>query len=269
MQFRQKALSKLQSPDDLDLPVHLARPQGRMVLAVTVVVMAAAIFWAFQGSVSPVLTASGILTYGEGSYTLQSPVAGQVTTLLANPGDLVAANAPLLTVRTDRGTLETVRAVAAGRVTELGANIGAVVTVGANLATLEKVNSPDDPLLAVLYPQSGSAPTIPVGATVDLTVQSVPSDRYGVLEGTVLAAGTVPQTQQQIADFLGDTQLASQFTAQGQPLAVVVKLERSPGTSSGYTWSRPPGPPYAITDTTIVSGTVHLTAQHPISWILP
>src|ERR1700730_1540514 len=57
VQFRQKALSKLQSPEELDVPVHLARPQGRLVLAVTVVVMAVACFWAVTGSVSPELSA--------------------------------------------------------------------------------------------------------------------------------------------------------------------------------------------------------------------
>ena len=44
MQFRQKALSKLQSPEELDVPVHLARPQGRLVLTVTVLIMAVAGF---------------------------------------------------------------------------------------------------------------------------------------------------------------------------------------------------------------------------------
>ncbi|ARX88421.1 hypothetical protein SMD44_07908 [Streptomyces alboflavus] len=42
MQFRQQALSKLQSPEELDVPVRYARPQGLLVLAVTLVVMAAA-----------------------------------------------------------------------------------------------------------------------------------------------------------------------------------------------------------------------------------
>lgn len=90
MQFRQKALSKLQSPEELDLPVRFARPQGRLVLAVTVVVMAAAAFWAFTGSVSSKLSAPGILTHAEGSYLLQSPFAGQVTAVLAEEGQLLS-----------------------------------------------------------------------------------------------------------------------------------------------------------------------------------
>ena len=42
MQFRQQALSKLQSPEEIDLPVRFARPQGWLVLTVTVLVVVAA-----------------------------------------------------------------------------------------------------------------------------------------------------------------------------------------------------------------------------------
>ncbi|MEZ0092346.1 hypothetical protein [Streptacidiphilus sp. EB129] len=267
MQFRQKALSKLQSPEELDIPVHLARPQGRLVLAVVVAVMAAACSWAVTGTVSPRMSAPGILTFAEGSYTLQSPVAGQVISVFANEGDMLSTGAPLLSVRTDR-TVETVRTVAAGRLTVLTARIGAVVATGADLATLERVNSPTDPLLAVLYAPSGGS-TIPVGAAVDLTVQSVPAQHYGVLRGRVLAVGRVPETQQQITDFLGDSQLGAQFSAQGQPVAVTVQLDRSGPAPSGYAWSSAQGPPYPIDATTLVSGAIQLTAQHPIDWLLP
>lgn len=75
MQFRQQALAKLQSPEELDLPVRFARPQGWLVLSVTVVVMAAASVWAVTGSVTSTVSAPAVLTHGEGSYILQSPAA--------------------------------------------------------------------------------------------------------------------------------------------------------------------------------------------------
>lgn len=104
MQFRQKALSKLQSPEELDLPVRFARPQGRLVLAVTVVVMAAATFWALTGTVSAKLSAPGVLTHAEGAYVLQSPVAGQVTAVLAEEGALLPPAHPCSTSVRSRAT---------------------------------------------------------------------------------------------------------------------------------------------------------------------
>ncbi|MCA6090677.1 HlyD family efflux transporter periplasmic adaptor subunit [Streptomyces sp. SCA3-4] len=268
MQFRQKALSKLQSPEELDLPLRFARPQGRLVLAVTVVVMAVAAFWAFTGSVSSKLSAPGILTHAEGSYLLQSPFAGQVTAVLAKEGQLLSPGAPLVQVSTDRGD-RAVRVVAGGRLTTLVAKIGSVVTTGADVATVERVKNPDDPLVAVLYVPGGSGGTIPVGATVDLSVQSVPQQRFGVLRGRVAAVGRAPQTQAQISGFLGDGRLAAQFARQGNPVAVLVRLERSSATRSGYRWSSADGPPYAVDSTTPVTGAVHLAAQHPVDWLLP
>jgi multidrug efflux pump subunit AcrA (membrane-fusion protein) len=267
VQFRQKALSKLQSPEELELPVRFARPQGLLVLSVTIVVLAAASFWAVTGSVSSKLNASGILTHGQGSYILQSPVAGQVVQVLAKEGEQLAANAPLLKVRTQQGD-SVVRTLAAGRVTALVATIGTVVTTGANVAAVERVARADDQLVATLYVPAGSASSVPVGASVDLTVESVPKDRYGVLRGHVTSVGRTSQSAQQIAAFLGDSQLAEQF-GKSRPVAVLVRLDASATTTSGYRWSSSSGPPYGIDSMTLTSGAVHLAAQRPIDWLLP
>ncbi len=268
VQFRQKALSRLQSPEELDLPVRFARPQGRFVLAVTALVMAAASFWAFTGSVSSKLSAPGILTRAEGSYLLQSPYSGQVTAVLAKEGQSLSPGAPLLQVATEQGD-RTVRVVAGGRVTSLAAKTGAVVTTGADLAVLERLGGADDPLVAVVYASGAGGAEIRVGAAVDLDVQSAPRQRFGVLRGRVKEVGRTPQTPEQIAGFLGDARLAAQFARQGNPVAVLVQLERSSATTSGYRWSTEGGPPYALDSTTPVTAAVHLPAQRPVDWLLP
>ncbi|MBX7465023.1 HlyD family efflux transporter periplasmic adaptor subunit [Streptomyces sp. MAG02] len=268
MQYRQQALSTMQSPAELDLPVRFARPQGRFVLLVTVVVMTAACFWAVTGSVSSTIDAPGILTHAQGSYVLQSPVAGQVTGVFAKEGESLAANAPLLKVRTAQGD-RTVRAIAAGRLTSLAATIGAVVATGSNVASVERTGGDGDPLMVMLYVPGDRAASVPVGAPVDLAVQSVPADRYGVLRGTVASVGRTAQTPQQIAAFLGDGQLAEQFARDGRPVGVAVRLDRTPGTRSGYRWSSADGPPYAVDSMTLATGTVHLADRRPIDWLLP
>ncbi|MFJ9852189.1 HlyD family efflux transporter periplasmic adaptor subunit [Streptomyces sp. NPDC101150] len=268
MQFRQQALSKLQSPEEIDLPVRFARPQGWLVLIITVAVLIGASIWAVTGTVSSTLNAPGILTHGQGSYILQSPVAGQVTAVLAEEGKRVAANTPVLKVRTAQGTT-VVRAIAAGRLTTMVATIGSVVTTGADIASVERVARPADPLTATLYVPADSAATVPVGASVDLTVQSVPAQQYGVLRGRVQAVGRTAQTRQRIGAYLGSSQLGEQFSQHGQPVAVLVKLDRAPRNKSGYAWSTSDGPPFAVDSMTMAGGAVHLAEQHPIDWLLP
>lgn len=117
-----------------------------------------------------------------------------------------------------------------------------MVTTGADVASVERIDGPDDPLVVLLYVSGSSAASVPVGASVDLTVQSVPAQQYGVLRGKVAAVGRAAQTQQQITRFLGDAQLGEQFSKHGRPLAVLVKIERSSATESGYRWSSADGP---------------------------
>ncbi|MFD3521026.1 hypothetical protein [Streptomyces sp. NPDC058653] len=268
MQFRQQALSKLQSPEEIDLPVRFARPQGCLVLGVTVVVMIAAAVWAVTGSVSSTLGAPGVLTHAQGSYVLQSPVAGQVTEVLAKEGERVSADAPLVKVRTAEGST-VVRAIGAGRLTTLVAAVGSVITTGADVAAVERVEKPGDPLSVMLYAPAESGATVPVGASVDITVQSVPKQRYGVLRGRVASVGRVAETSRRITGFLGSTQLGEQFSREGPPVAVLVRLDKSSATRSGYTWSSPDGPPYAVESMTLATGSIRLSEQHPIDWLLP
>lgn len=268
MQFRQQALSKLQSPEEIDLPVRFARPQGLLVLTVTVIVMIAASVWSVTGTVSSALGAPGILTHAQGSYVLQSPVAGQVIDVLAEEGAQVPAGTPLLKVRTAQGST-VVRTIVAGRLTTLVATIGSVINTGTDVAAVERVAHAGDPLMAVLYVPADSSSTVPVGAAVDLTVQSVPRQQYGVLRGRVKAVGRTAETRQRITGFLGNSQLGEQFSQRGQPVRVLVQLDRSSRTESGYAWSSSEGPPYAVDSMTLVSGAIHLAEQHPIDWLLP
>ncbi|MGX1365506.1 multidrug efflux pump subunit AcrA (membrane-fusion protein) [Streptomyces canus] len=268
MQFRQQALAKLQSPEELDLPVRFARPQGWLVMSVTVVVMAAASVWAVTGSVASTVSAPAILTHGQGSYVLQSPVAGQVTQVIAKEGAQLPANSPVLKVRTAEGDT-VVRTVAAGRVTALAATIGQIISTGANVAAVEKVAHASDPMYATVYVPAENAASIPDDAAVDLTVSSVPTQEYGVLRGHVKSVDRSAQSAQQIAAFLGDSQLGEQFTKDGRPVAVLVRLDKSKDTKSGYQWSSADGPPFALTSMTLASGSIRLADQRPVDWLLP
>ncbi|MFH9657294.1 HlyD family efflux transporter periplasmic adaptor subunit [Streptomyces sp. NPDC017248] len=268
MQFRQQALARQQSPEELDLPVRLARPQGRLALGVAVVVMAAASVWAVTGSVASTVSAPAILTHGQGSYLLQSPVAGQVTAVLARQGERLPAGAPVLKVRTGDGET-VVRTVAAGQVTTLAATIGQIIRTGTDVAAVEKTAHASDPLYATVYVPAEEAAAIPAHAPVDLTVSSVPAERYGVLRGEVKSVDRVAQSAQSIAAFLGDSQLGRQFTRDGRPVAVLVELRTSPSTKSGYQWSTAGGPPFRLGSMTLATGSVRLADQRPVDWLLP
>jgi hypothetical protein len=195
-------------------------------------------------------------------------VSGQVTAVLARQGERLPANAPVLKVRTQQGEA-VVRTVAAGRVTTLAATIGQIIQTGTNVAAVEKVAHASDPLYATVYVPAESAAGIPAHASVDLTVSSVPAQTYGVLRGEVKSVDRTAQSAQSISAFLGDSQLGEQFTRKGRPVAVLVTLDRSAATKSGYRWSTTDGPPFRLDSMTLASGSIKLADQHPVDWLLP
>lgn len=199
---------------------------------------------------------------------MQSPAAGQVTAVLAKEGERLPAGSPVLKVRTAEGDA-VVRTVAAGRITALAATIGQIISTGANVAAVEKVAGADDPLYATVYVPAENAASVPSGAAVDLTVQTVPSQQYGVLRGHVKSVDRAAQSAQAIAAFLGDSQLGEQFTAQGRPVAVLVRLDKDAATRSGYRWSSADGPPFRLASMTMATGSIRLADQRPVDWLLP
>ncbi|CAM5687956.1 Multidrug efflux pump subunit AcrA (Membrane-fusion protein) OS=Streptomyces albaduncus OX=68172 GN=FHS32_002685 PE=4 SV=1 [Streptomyces griseoloalbus] len=267
MQFRQQALAKLQSPEELGLQVRFARPQGWLVLSVTVIAMAAASVWALTGSVTSTVQAPAVLTYGQGSCVPAESVAGQVVAVLAREGERLPANSPVLKVRTPDGD-ETVRTLG-GPGHRARRERRADRLDRTDVAAVEKVRGAGSPLYATVYVPAQKAAGIPAHALVDLTVQSVPSQEYGVLRGEVTEVDRSAQSPRQIAAFLGDSQLGEQFTEDGRPVAVTVRLAVSRSTKSGYEWSSADGPPFTLTSMTLASGSIRLADQRPVDWLLP
>lgn len=266
MKFRPQALAKLQKPRAVDAPIQLARPRSLLSLGVVTLLMVAGAFWAVFGSVPQQTGATGILTHAEGSIYLQSPYSGQITGVYISEGSVFPANTPLFTIH-DAAGIETVRSFTGGRVISVVGAVGQEISQGTQLAVVETINETDDPLIAMLYLPQSSAGMVHVGSLVDLTVASAPADQFGVLRGTVESISQFPQTQGQISAFLGDPQLADEFSAQGQPFGVEVSLATA-NTTSGFDWSGGAGPPYQIDSRTLVSASIQMAPIKPIDWLV-
>jgi hypothetical protein len=266
MKFRPQALAKLQKPRAVDAPIQLAHPRSLLSLGVVTLLMVVGAFWAVFGSVPQQTGATGILTHAEGSNYLQSPYSGQITGVFVSEGSVFPADTPLFTVQDGAG-VQTVRSFTGGRVISVFGAVGQEISRGTQLAVIETINQTNDPLIAMLYLPQASAGTVHVGSQVDLTVASAPADQFGVLRGTVQSISQFPQTEGQISTFLGDPQLAEQFSAQGQPFGVEVSLATA-NTTSGFDWSTGAGPPYQIDSRTLVSASIQLAPIKPIGWLV-
>ena len=232
MQFRQQALSKLQSPEELDLPVRFARPQGWLVLCVTVVVMAAAVVWAVTGSVSSTVERTRHPHPCPGQLRAAEPGRGpgHRRTRRSRARHWPPAHRCSRSVPPQGRPGRTHHRRGPGR--------PRCRPPSARSSRQERtwrawsaVGAADDPLVAMVYVPGENGAAVPVGAPrrPDRPFRAGPAVR-GAARQCAAAVAASPQTRQQISGFLGDSQLGEQFTRHGRPLAVLVRLDRSSAT---------------------------------------
>ena len=270
MDFRRKALDSLRAPDDLDSPVRLARPQAWVALLVLVAVMSAGVAWCCFGEVPRSVSGNGILTYPLGVSVLQGSYTGDVSTIFALPDTVVPAGTPVMSIVSPDGTTQLVRTPFAGVVTSVLVTSGQYVNPGTTLLDIERTDSLSDQLLARVYVPAAQAVDLQPGDQVSLDVTSAPAQAFGVLRGTVTSVDAFPETRQQILDFLGGNELlGDQFLSNGDPIGVNVSLTADTSTLSGFKWSTRSGPPFELQSQTVVTASVALPGERPITWVLP
>jgi hypothetical protein len=266
MEFRKQALAKLQAPRQMDYPVQLARPRNLVALAVVAALIVVGAIWTGTGSIGRRINALGILTHAEGTIYMQSNYQGQITGVFGGTGSTFLPNTPLFTIQ-DGNKQYTIRSATGGRVINMFARVGQVIPRGTQLAVIERIENQSDPLVAMVYIAQSSTSLIHKGSQVDISVQSAPTNQYGVLRGTVQSIDQFPETEQQISNFLGDVQLARRFTRAGAPIGVIVKL--TPGRHNiGFSWSTGSGPPFTIDSRSLVSAAIHLPPIKPVDWMM-
>ncbi|MCF4151070.1 NHLP bacteriocin system secretion protein [Dethiosulfovibrio sp. F2B] len=87
--FRQSALDRLSSPDQLDVPFRIVRPASWVALAAVTLLLALLIWWGFFGTVATKVTGQGILLREGALEEASSPGDGQLNVVLVDVDDRV------------------------------------------------------------------------------------------------------------------------------------------------------------------------------------
>jgi multidrug efflux pump subunit AcrA (membrane-fusion protein) len=270
MEFRRKALENLREPDDLDSPMRLARPRAWGVLAVVAVIIIGGLVWSFNGHLARSVNVPGILTHPLGVSEVESPQSGTVSNVFVDTGATVTKGSPVLSLVDAQGKTQTVRAPFSGRAIALLVGNGQFVNAGATFMTVERTDSKNDRLVAVLFAPADKAGQLRIGDKVDMDVASAPAAAFGMMRGKVTSMDQFPQTEQQVQDFLGGNKLlASQLLDKGGPVRITVDLETDSKLPSGFRWTSADGPPFRINSWTQVNAFGHLPGERPIDWLLP
>src|SRR5437762_12026177 len=90
--FRQAALDKLSSPEQLDQLMQVTTPKSWVALAACCVLILATLLWSIFGSVPTKVNGRGILLKQGGVFLATSRGDGNVIEIFVNTGDLVTKN---------------------------------------------------------------------------------------------------------------------------------------------------------------------------------
>lgn len=143
--FRQAALDRLSSPDQLDRAIVITDPRGWIVMATLAVLLAVVVAWGFLGTIPTNVQGKGILIAREGRVvSAMSPTGGQIEAVLVSLGETVQEGQPVARIAQNDVAirLANARDVLAERSVELdrrtAANARELQIVRANLAQQRK-----------------------------------------------------------------------------------------------------------------------------------
>ncbi|HMA48827.1 MAG TPA: NHLP bacteriocin system secretion protein [Magnetospirillaceae bacterium] len=157
-----------------------------------------------------------------------------------------------------------------GRIVELKVNPGDVVTKTMPLAGMLPLGSEDGSgLRAVLFSSPADGKKVRPGMDVQIEPSTVRKEEFGFIIGKVVEVAEIPSTSQGMMRVLKNSRLVDALSGKSAPFQIVVELQRSDKTPSGFRWSSSTGPKIRINSGTPCSAEVAVRYQRLISLAIP
>jgi hypothetical protein len=265
--FRQEAMDKTLSPDELDRLMRVTSPRGWLALIALLALVATAIAWGVFGSIPVVISGDpGVLLGGDSRHQVVSQTSGLVTEVEVETGDTIKDGQVIARVRTNAGTESDILSLFGGRVDSVVVEKGMLVTRGQNVAVV-KVGK--EPLAAFIFVPAEQGKQIKKGMTVQVLPSTVKAEEYGYIEGKVTSVSQFPVTKDEMFLLLENQSLVDTLRTKDAQFRVDVKLHKNPSTTSGFKWSSSQGPPFTITRGTLCTANFVLGEERPFNLVLP
>jgi multidrug resistance efflux pump len=157
-----------------------------------------------------------------------------------------------------------------GRVLEVRSKLGSMISAGTPLLSIEAGVNHAKSLKVAMYVPLQEGKTIIPGMQVDIYPSSINRDEFGFIRGRVTYISDFPVTAQEMLVTLGNEALVGELAGRG---AALLEVRIDPildlHTVSGYKWSTGEGPPVEINSGTLVSASIIVKQQKPITSVIP
>ncbi len=223
--YRQEALERLSSPEQLDMLMPVTDSRGWIALSGVGLLLLAALVWGVFGTVDSTVQGSGLLMRYGGFDWIAAPAAGRVTEILVKEGDQVREGdvvAKLASAGLDGdGEVLEIKSPRDGRVLDLVVIEGGVVLASSLLLSVE---SPDDPLQAVVYVPASDGYRVKDGLEVKVLPATENQQSSNYLRGRVRSASKYPATDIEMMQSLQSESWVASLLSLGPTLEVIVEI---------------------------------------------
>lgn len=187
--------------------------------------------------------------------------------LLDSDKRLNSARQELVAAAAELAASAEVRAQNPGRVVEVSAEPGELVAAGAPL--LRTVDDAGRGLTALLYVPPGEGKKVRPGMAVQVVPSTVRREREGYVLAEVVSVSEVPATREAIQGALKNAALVDTLMGKGPPFEVRVRLRTDPRTVSGFAWSTELGGARTVEGGTVIDGQVVVDRVRLIGLVFP
>lgn len=305
--FREKALERLSSPDNLHELVDIASAKSWLAVLAIAGLTLAFLSWATFGKIPKAVDGEGILIQSGGIAEATALATGVVQEMKVTEGQFVKRDeiiavidqpelelqiknateklkelqqnkAEQLDINDLKRTIEEleikyeiaayIRSPYEGKIIELMSNIGKLVEVGTPVVSIEISSQESVELEAIIYVSPDEGKKVTAGMQVRIAPSTVRIEEYGYIKGEVFKVSEYPSTKNGMTSVLGNAALVETFFKAEPPIAIRVKLSKAKN-KTGYAWTSAQGPPIKINAGTLCKANIVVSEQRPLSLLVP
>ncbi len=304
--YREKALKKLSSPEQLDQLITVVNPRGWLAILAMGLVVMVFVFWLFYGSIPITIDGDGIITTPGGIKKVIAEESGILKNIQVKFNDIIEKDQVIAEIKPPPLEKKRDLMVNLRLLQDLESRIksheikieldrfmyqirkilleeenypvkspirGKMVSLWASENdyvkigdTLGVIESPDQDLLALIYMPLAQGKQISPGMKVEISPSIVNEEDFGFIIGEVVRVSEFPETKESMMRYLHNESLVNLFLQKGTQILVYVKPIKDPNTFSGFKWSSEAGPQIKMTNDTLCSATITLRDTKPISF---
>jgi HlyD family secretion protein len=155
-----------------------------------------------------------------------------------------------------------------GKIIEVMVNPGKVVNAGIPIISIEPIEI-SKKLEAIVYVNPRDGKKIKSGMKAKIFPSTIEVEEYGYIIGEITKVAEYPATHQGMLRTLGNDELVKSFLSIEPPIAITVSPEIDSTTFSGFKWSSIKGPAQEIRSGTLCTSKIIVENKRPISLLIP